>query len=444
MWEPPEPETLKDQLAKLISMRSWMANLAFDAMTGFQATEMLEFGAKVERFGVALQMLAAPRVDDTFVWRQEGHRSAATYLAEKTGTTEGSAAGVLETARQLGDLPETARCLTHGSFSAQQVKEIASAATVHPGAEGELIEAAARSGLKGLRSRCERTKALASWENDEVGRENAIRKSRFLRHYRDPDGGVRLVARLTPVDAARILEAVKAKAGVFFDEARTTGHYESMAAYMADGLVSLADDAICGPGTGVAKPTVVLRVDLPALKRGELEGDEVCEIPGVGPVSLATARSVLGDAFVKIVIRDGTDIRSVCHPGRTVPAHLETAVKERDLACAVPRCDNDFLLDIHHIVAVTDGGPTCLSNLVRICKWHHALITYEGWKLLGQPGDWAWHPPPDFDLAAFTDPMVEGSGHPACRPPPDCETKAGDWTWQRPLDFDPFGAPVSD
>jgi hypothetical protein len=154
---------------------------------------------------------------------------------------------------------------------------------VHPGAEGELIEAAARSGLKGLKTRCQRTKALASWENDEVGRENAIRKSRFLRRRLDPDGAVRIEARLTPADGARIMEAIKAKAGVFYDEARSTGLFESMSSYLADGLVSLADDAVCGSGTGIAKPTVVLRVDLAALTRGEVEGDEVCEIPGWDP-----------------------------------------------------------------------------------------------------------------------------------------------------------------
>jgi hypothetical protein len=288
-------------------------------------------------------------------------------------------------------------CLRRGEFSAAQVKEIASAATVHPGAEAELLEVAARTGLKGLRTQCQKVKALASWETSEVARENAIRKGRFLRRSVDADGGVRIEARLTPADGARVMEAIKAKAGIFYDEARSTGLYESMSCYLADGLVSLADDAVCGTGTGIAKPTVVLRVDLAALRRGEVEGDESCEIPGLGPVSLATARRVLGDSFVKIVITDGHDVRSVSHPGRTIPAHLQTAIEERDRTCSVPLCDNDYRLEIHHIVPVERNGPTCLSNLVRICKWHHDLITYEGWTLEGRAGDWAWHPPPDWD-----------------------------------------------
>jgi hypothetical protein len=398
MWEPPVPETLEDMWDHMRAMRSWLTGLNVDAMSGFQATTVLEFGAKLERLGVAMQMVMAPRVDETFVWRQEGHRSSASYLAEKIGATEGRARSVLETARQLADLPETAACLRVGDFSAAQVTEIAAAATVHPGAEGELIESAARSGLTGLRTRCRRTKALASFETDEVAREKAICKSRFFRHRFDPDGAVRIEARLTPADGARVLEAVKAKANHYFDRGRDSGFFESMAAYRADGLVSLADDAVCGPGTGIARPNVILRVDLDALRNGEKDKDQgVCEIPGVGPVSLATATRVLGDAFVKIVITDGTDVAGVCHLGRTVPAALMTALEERDPVCAVDRCDSDHLLENHHIVPFTEGGPTSLSNLVRICRWHHNLITYEGWRIDGGPGSWGWHPPPDFD-----------------------------------------------
>jgi Domain of unknown function (DUF222) len=407
MEELAAPETLTDMYGHMIAQRDWLARLPVDTMTGFQATEVLEFGAKLERLGVAIQMVTAPKVSDTYVWKQEGHKTAASYLAEKTGTSEAKAGGALETARQLAELPETALCLAGGSFSPEQIKEIASAAAVHPEAEGELIEAAARSGLKGLKLRCQRTKALASFEMGEQARERAIHQSRFFRHRFDPDGAVRIEARLTPADGARILEAVKAKAGAFYDDARRAGCYESEAAYRADGLVSLADDAVLGRGTGMAKPTVILRVDLAALHRGELDGDgaaqcdggpgEMCEIAGVGPVSLATATRVLGDAYVKLVISDGIDIRTVCHVGRTIPASLKTALEQRDPVCSVPRCDNRYSLESHHLVAVTDGGPTSLDNLVRICKWHHDLITYERWRLRGGPGEWTWHPPPDFD-----------------------------------------------
>jgi hypothetical protein len=393
----PRDETLEDLYESLRRQREFLARLDPDRLTGPDASRLLEFFSKLERLGTAGSMVVAPVVEDRLVWRQEGHKTAASYLAEKTGTTAGQAIGVLETARQLGDLPETAVCLRRGDFSAGQVKEIAAAATVHPGAEAELLEVAARTGLKGLRTQCQKVKALASWETGEVARYNAIRKSRFFRHSIEADGAVRVEARLTPGDGARLLEAVKAKAAVFFEEGRRAGLYESMSAYAADGLVSLADDAVVGTGTGVARPTVVLRVDLAALKRGETEGKEVCEIRGIGPVPLAAAHRILGDALVKLVMADGHEVAKVCHLGRSVPAHLVTALEERDPTCAVPRCDATSRLELHHRVPFSEGGPTQLSNLVRICRWHHDLLTYEGWTLEGEPGRWSWHPPPDFD-----------------------------------------------
>jgi hypothetical protein len=64
-------------------------------------------------------------------------------------------------------------------------------------------------------------------------------------------------------------------------------------------------------GGGRPSTTMHLRVDLAALRRGELNDGEVCEIPGVGPVPLATARNVLGESFLKVIIEDGVDVTSV-------------------------------------------------------------------------------------------------------------------------------------
>jgi hypothetical protein len=395
-WVNPLAE-LSEAYGHLIWLREWIGRFDVDAWSGGTADEHLRFCSKLGRLGTAGEMVIATKIESGFQWRQEGHRSAASFLAEKMGTTEGAASGVLETARQLAELPETAQCLQRGEFSLAQVTAIARAATVHPGAEGELIEAAARTSLKGLKTLCDRTRALASWENDERGRERAINDSRFLRRYRDADGAVRFEARVTPADGARIWEALRSKAEVLMDNGRRAGSTEPLTRFLADALVGLADDAVCGRGTGIGRPSVVLRVDAASLRRGETEGDEVCEIPGTGPVSLAKARRLLGDCFLKIVIRDGVDITNVSHPGRTLPAHLETALNERDQTCVVPGCDNDLFLQVHHRVSVFDHGITSLANLVRICTWHHDQITYKGWRIEGGPDRWSWEPPPEFD-----------------------------------------------
>jgi hypothetical protein len=135
-------------------------------------------------------------------------------------------------------------------------------------------------------------------------------------------------------------------------------------------------------------------VDLAALRRGQLEGGECCEIPGVGPVPLETAREVLGDAIMHLVITQGADIASITNLGRTIRAPLRRAVIERDQTCVVPGCNVRDGLEIdHRIIPVAENGETALWNLARLCHHHHYLRHHKGFRLEGGPGDWQWLPP---------------------------------------------------
>ena len=89
---------------------------------------------------------------------------------------------------------------------------------------------------------------------------------------------------------------------------------------------------------------------------------------------------------------------SVCHVGRTVPAHLQSALEERDPVCETPSCGVAHGLEIHHWkVPYADCKMTFLDGLVRVCTFHHDLITYEGYVLEGGAGKWVLRPPPDAD-----------------------------------------------
>jgi hypothetical protein len=147
--------------------------------------------------------------------------------------------------------------------------------------------------------------------------------------------------------------------------------------------------------TGFPPPASVhLRVDLAALRRGHLDNGESCEIPGVGPVPLATARSVLGDAILHLVITKGSDIATVSHLGRTIRAPLRTALIERDQTCVVPGCNvRDGLQIDHRIIPVVENGESALWNLGRLCSHHHYLRHHQGFRLEGGPGAWEWLPP---------------------------------------------------
>ena len=86
----------------------------------------------------------------------------------------------------------------------------------------------------------------------------------------------------------------------------------------------------------------------------------------------------------------------MCHAGRSVSAYVQSALEERDPVCVVPRCDVAFGLENHHWpVDYAISKKTTLSELARVCSWHHDLITIENWKLARRDdGSWEWREPP--------------------------------------------------
>jgi hypothetical protein len=118
----------------------------------------------------------------------------------------------------------------------------------------------------------------------------------------------------------------------------------------------------------------------------------------VGPVPVEIAHEWSQDAFIKAVIRDGTDIRTVAHFGRHIPAPLRTALEFRDRACVVPGCDNPRVQWDHH-QPHADHGQTSLENLRGLCPCHHQQLTHDNYRLEGGPGHWRWIGPDGQTLA---------------------------------------------
>jgi hypothetical protein len=121
-------------------------------------------------------------------------------------------------------------------------------------------------------------------------------------------------------------------------------------------------------------------VDHGALVRGDVTPGERCEIPGVGPVSVQWARQLLGDAFVTAVVKKGTDITTVAHFGRHIPAELQTAMIVGGRECEVEGCHHRGYLERDHTVDHALGGPTAAENLGWLCYVHH-LRKSKGWTL---------------------------------------------------------------
>jgi hypothetical protein len=124
------------------------------------------------------------------------------------------------------------------------------------------------------------------------------------------------------------------------------------------------------PGPAV-KPRVEVRVrvDAAALRRDDLVPGDVCEIVGVGPVSSAAARELLGEAVVFVVIHNGVDVQNVTYLGRELSRELLVGVSEQHPRCV--DCGTEHGLENDHDLAVALGGDTSMANLKPRCRADH-------------------------------------------------------------------------
>jgi uncharacterized protein YbjQ (UPF0145 family) len=380
-------DSVVDVLGRL---RPVVAELDVGALDGEVAAGLVELFVEVEQLAAAGRVLATLAVEPDR-WRREGFRSAAAWMASKSGRPVGPAIATLEMAGLLDDLPVTAAAFRAGRLSEAQAREITDAAAECPGAEQQLVDAAQKLSLLELREECRRVKAAAIVDEDE--RYRRLRRGRYLRSWTDRDGAVRLAARLTPDEGARLLAEVDARRDEMVADARAGGWYEGSDAHRADALVDLARTA-GGAGGAVGPDAMVhVSVDYEALMRGHTVEGERCEIPGLGPIPVSVARRLADDAILKVLVTKGVEVTTVAHAGRHIPAHLRTAVECRDPTCIVPNCDMRRGLQIDHRAPWTPTRDTSLANLARLCRWHHYQKSHLGYTYRGGPGTWEWIPP---------------------------------------------------
>lgn len=233
-------------------------------------------------------MLLAKRVTETNAWQDDGgtDRSAAHWLARRTGTSVGEAQHELATVERLADLPATAEAVRAGRLSHQQARAITTGATADPAAEAELLELAERDSVKALRDAARRAQAV---EDDEA-RQARIHQRTFLSRRAE---------------------------------------------------------------------------------RGAVEHGEVCEIRGVGPVPVSTAKDLLGEAALAVVVKDGVDVRNVTHIKRNTTAHQRTVLEFWGIRCNNVGCDSTNFVDVHHVYEFALHHRTRIDELDVRCRYHH-------------------------------------------------------------------------
>ena len=397
-----------DKLKDIVThLREIASDIDVETIDGKSAAELVRISEEARRVIDGLRTSAIGRVGTTEAWRVGGSKNSAEWVALHTAAPIYEAQAVVILADQLRHLPQTVEAMNSGKISTAQAVEVARGATAEPHSEERLLNLAKSATVRTLRDEASRVIAAAT---DEVERHKRIHKNRCLKTWTDQDGAFNLKAQMTVANGALVMAALTPFQDEIFKAARKSGEYATPEAYAADALMALcAAKTVGAQGSSATKPTranavMNIRIDIDALKRGHTEHGEICEIAGVGPVAVATATEYLGEAFLKLLVVDGVDIKTVAHMGRHIPAPLRTAVEERDRVCQVPTCDMSLGLEIDHIKPFSEGGPASLENLVRLCKRHHLQKTHDGYRLekienrprngaKGTP--WRWRPPPD-------------------------------------------------
>jgi hypothetical protein len=364
--------------------------------------------------------LAARRVAQTSLWADHGHRTAAHWLAAKTGLSVGEAMRLLETAEVAEQAPATMDALKNGGLSIPEARAVGKAEAADPDAGAELVERAASEGVsvREIETDSARIVHAASGET-EASRAERIRRNRSFRVGSNGDGSSWFHGIGPTSDIARLEAALKPILDDIFQDARQEGRREPVDAYTFDALLTLTDrgaiggrhpgtpgggdsaaigrdanaagareeqDAVGGAGRardrhGHAK--VIVRADLGALDRGHTEPGERCEIAGHGPVPVADVWKMIdGGAFIAGILTHGTDIVALRHLGRR-PTALQRTVLQWETAgtCAVEGCTNNVRIEIDHVDPWAHTHTTDIDQLAGLCVHCHRRKTHEGFTL---------------------------------------------------------------
>ena len=122
---------------------------------------------------------------------------------------------------------------------------------------------------------------------------------------------------------------------------------------------------------------------------------------GGEPVSADVLLDVIAEAGAASTLRRlVTDIDgSIVDAGRTRYAISDTQrhlITLRDSTCRFPGCSRVAArCEIDHAIAWDDGGGTDLDNLGSLCKHHHQLKTFGGWRITSsnRAGECSWRSP---------------------------------------------------
>jgi hypothetical protein len=278
-------------------------------------------------------------------------------------------------------MPKTRQALESGDISLSAVKVLAKAREADPEVfsrdEDTLLDAACKHSIGDLQKITTYWRQRVEREHLEGGPDQ-LRERRRLHASVTFGGMVRLDGDLDPETGECVLTALHA---VMDAEARNKDDEDlrTPAQRRADALGEVCRQSLDRPDrpvVGGERPHVTLTVGVETLR--DLEGPS--ELEHTGPVSPELAKRILCDASIRRVVLSGrSEPLDVGRQTPVVSPALRRAVIVRDQHCRFPGCDRRASwCDAHHARHWADGGPTCLANLLLLCRRHHRLVHERG------------------------------------------------------------------
>ncbi len=398
-----QAQAQRDELEHAVrSVQSIVRDAQPHTLSGDEARVFADLFAEAERAASAGLALFTPVVDKSGSYAKVGHGSAVDWLAAISGSSPGMARGRLTAAQRASKNEGLTGALHSAQLSSAQLKLISDTEAAAPGSAATLLEMADRGvSHQEMSDNASRLRAAARSKENERERRDRVSKWRHFRWRQHPAGGVRGEFLCDEIEWAGLAPRLEALAKERWKSAHTG---ESLDAHRMDALLWLLAGgsivpAVREPGSGsgsgsASRPHTIVIVDAEALRRGTAMGAELCEIEGIGPVSVDAVVELVGQGGMQLLVKDGVDVRTVTSTRRNLPQRVEAALLVRDRTCVVPQCGKRLGLEVDHCrTDFGDNGPTEMENLARLCPEHHDLKSYGGFRIEGGPGEWQWIAP---------------------------------------------------
>ncbi len=384
-----------------------------EGLSGPELTAAIDEFVGIEKLAAGARLRAAKHIDQATVG-EDGDGSRARWLAKRTGQSPKDAEKDLETSEKLEQLDATDEALRNGELSSTQAHEVTSGAGADPTAEHELLDTAKNASVPELKRKAKKVRAAATDAEEKAKR--AQERRDFSAGVDEEEGEGWIHGKGPTSSIAEILALLEPWVQAEFHRARRAGRRERRGALMFDALLAALRFAAAarkgkmtgaGPdGAGTTVPggrpgpvgppvRILVRVDAAALQRGHTVAGEVCEIDGLGPVSVEAVRALLPQATIDLVITNGVDVFNVTHLGRRATARQQVVLDWIGGQCTRQGCGATRNLQVDHRIDWAHTHLTELRSLDWLCIEDHRRKTHQGWALVEGIGRRLMVPPED-------------------------------------------------